>query len=304
MDMGVLSLLGNNVKVHFAGSDGQVDAGIALRCAKVNYNLYSVYGYILNKTPESDFRLSPNDMLKINDNDFGHIIQDSGLFTLMFGAQKGQTQTIDSLTIWQDKLIEFVTQNQLKCTCVEIDCQKVLGVEEAWYFRKRMKEKLPNNRIINVFHFEDGMKGLDRLIEFAEYIAIFVPEIRIIKRKTYKEDVARIAHYIKQKKPEIDIHLLGCTELDMLKQNKFCTSADSTSWITGMRYGNVNMTRHHEKEIGQDILERRMHICKMIADEKGVDIQTTQNSLQRTAKMSICASICKKEYETAAGSQD
>lgn len=297
-------MLGNNIKVHFAGSDGQADAGIALRSAGVNYNLYSVYGYILNKTPESNFRLPRDDVLKMNDDDFKHVIQDSGLFTLMFGAQKGKVQTVDTLTIWQDKLIEFVLQNNLKSTCVEIDCQKVLGVEEAWYFRERMKQKLPNNRIINVFHFEDGMKGLDRLIEFAEYIAISVPEIRIIKRKTYKEDVAKLAHYIKQKKPEIDIHLLGCTELDMLRQNKFCTSADSTSWITGMRYGNVNMTKHHEKEIGKEILRKRMCICKMIADQKGVNIETTQNSLQRTAKMSICASICKKEYETAAGSQD
>ncbi len=39
----------------------------------------------------------------------------------------------------------------------------------AWDFRQRMKKDLPNNRIINVFHLEDGMKGLDRMIEFAEY---------------------------------------------------------------------------------------------------------------------------------------
>ena len=39
-----------------------------------------------------------------------HVIQDSGLFTLMFGAGKGQAQTLESLTEWQDKLIAFVSR--------------------------------------------------------------------------------------------------------------------------------------------------------------------------------------------------
>ena len=70
-------------------------------------------------------------------------------------------------------------------TCVEIDCQKVLGVEDAWYFRERMRRRLKNPQI-NVFHFEDGRRGLDRLIDFSSYIALSIPELRIIKPKTFR----------------------------------------------------------------------------------------------------------------------
>ena len=69
--------------------------------------------------------------MKLNQENMNHIIQDSGLFTLMFGAKKGEKQTKETLTLWQDKLIKFVLENDLNSTCVEIDCQKV------WVLRKR-----------------------------------------------------------------------------------------------------------------------------------------------------------------------
>lgn len=99
-----------------------------------------------------------------------------------------------------------------------------------------MKQDCPNNRIINVFHIEDGQKGLDRMIEFSDYIAISVPELRFLKKKNH---TYHLAHYIKNKKPEIDIHLLGCTELKMLKDLSFCSSADSTTWIAAKRFGYI-----------------------------------------------------------------
>lgn len=166
------------------------------------------------------------------------MILDSGLFTLMFGGGKGTPQTKESLTLWQDKTFKFIRQNNFNGTLVEIDCQKVLGVEEAWYFRKRQKEMLPN-RAINVFHYEDGQKGLDRLIEFSDYIAISVPEIRIIHPRTFRQDCHRLACYIKNKKPEIDIHLLGCTDKQMLRENNFCTTSDSSSWTGVYRFASI-----------------------------------------------------------------
>ena len=62
--------------------------------------------------------------------------------------------------------------NQLILKTYRAISQKLLGTDLAWELRKEMRDQLPNNRIINVFHFEDGKYGLDRLIEFAEYIAI------------------------------------------------------------------------------------------------------------------------------------
>lgn len=204
MGLGVRELFDNNIKVHFAGSDGGEIFYAALLAAQTKYRLFSCYKYILKRRPDDDFRLPADHVIRVQDTVNRHVIQDSGLFTLMFGAGKGQTQTLESLTEWQDKLIAFVQQNDLRCTCVELDCQKVLGVREAWYLRERMK-KLLDNPQINVFHFEDGMRGLDSLIDFSDYIALSIPELRIIKPKTFREDTRYLTHYIKNRKPEIDI---------------------------------------------------------------------------------------------------
>lgn len=229
-------MLGENLKVHFAGSDGQAGFYAALAAAEVRYRLYSCYWYIANKPPDADFRLPEGHVLRTEVRENRHVIQDSGLFTLMFGKGKGQRQTRESLTEWQDKLTAFVRQNGLDVTCVEIDCQKVLGVEDAWYFRERMR-RLLGNRQINVFHFEDGRRGLDRMIAFSDYIALSIPELWLIKPKTFREDTRYLAGYIKDRKPEIDIHLLGCTDMKIIEQNRFCTSADSTAWLSGVRFG-------------------------------------------------------------------
>ena len=203
MGLGVRELFDNNIKVHFAGSDGGEIFYAALLAAQTKYRLFSCYKYILKRRPDDDFRLPADHVIRVQDTVNRHVIQDSGLFTLMFGAGKGQAQTLESLTEWQDKLIAFVQQNNLRCTCVELDCQKVLGVREAWYFRERMK-KLLDNPQINVFHFEDGMQGLDSLIDFSDYIALSIPELRIIKPKTFREDTRYLTHYIKNRKPEMD----------------------------------------------------------------------------------------------------
>ena len=132
MGLGVRELFDNNIKVHFAGSDGGEIFYAALLAAQTKYRLFSCYKYILKSRPDDDFRLPADHVIRVQDTVNRHVIQDSGLFTLMFGAGKGQAQTLESLTEWQDKLIAFVQQNNLRCTCVELDCQKVLG--QNWIF--------------------------------------------------------------------------------------------------------------------------------------------------------------------------
>ena len=301
--MGVPGLFDNNVKIHFAGSDGEEIFYAALCAAQTNYRLYSCYKYIYGKRPDADFRLPDNHVIKAQDKANRHVIQDSGLFTLMFGAGKGMKQNRESLTAWQDCLIAFVKQNGIRATCVEIDCQKILGVEDAWYFRERMRRLLPNPQI-NVFHFEDGRKGLDRLIEFADYIAISVPEIRIVKPKTFREDTKYLAHYIKNKKPEIDSHLLGCTDFKMIAENNFCTSADSTSWLSGVKFGHFSDGNRmgHVNEFRRDLFYERQAQVKEILDQRGVALKP--KTLNYCTNASICATICKQRYERSAGPQN
>ena len=291
--------LGSNIKVHFAGSDYDNRCIDSLEVANVHYRLFTVYYAIAGKKLGDDFR-DKTGVTQRQQGLFKHVILDSGLFTLMFGGQKGVKQTVNSLQEWQDKTFEFIRQNNYSGTLVEIDCQKLLGVEAAWYFRKRAKDKL-SNRQINVFHYEDGRKGLDRLIEFSDYIAISVPEIRIIHPKTFREDTHAPACYCKNKKPEIDIHLLGCTDKRMLLENRFCTTADSSSWTGVYRYATVQgKNMHHlKRDVYEDAERRYMQFVGKDAWEK---------KPERTKRICvwelISAEIHKRTYEQYAGNQD
>jgi aspartate/glutamate racemase len=195
---------------------------------------------------------------------------------------------------WFEELINFTLKESQGIICVEVDCQKILGVEKAWEYRQRMRNLIPN-KIINVFHLEDEKKGLDRLIEFSDYIAISVPELRIHKLKTYKEDVFKLSNYIKNKKPNIDIHLLGCTELEMLKQNNFCTSADSTTYTASKRYGFLK--GNHVKNIDTE------KVKKLVGENIFNEVKRYNND-RNTATLLLTIYDLLNKYRHYAGNQD
>jgi hypothetical protein len=227
----------SNLKVHFAGAECLIRASLILKGVNSNYSLFTIFPFLCEsfgiKHGYQTKGVSYSEIANFNYNNSKHCIQDSGLFSLMFGSYKGK-KDLDFITKWYENLVQVTSEGNYKGTVVEVDCQKVLGVEKAWEFREKMRNDLPNNRQINVFHKEDGQKGLDRLIEFSNYIAISVPELRVLGQKNYTH---KIAHYIKNKKPSIDIHLLGCTENKMIKELNFCSSADSTSWVSFNKFG-------------------------------------------------------------------
>lgn len=239
-------MLGNNVKIHFAGSDGEENFYAALNAADTRYRLYSCYKYIVSKKPDDNFKLPEGHVIVDQCHTAKHVIQDSGLFTLMFGAGKGQKQTISTLTEWQDKLMAFVKQNHITASIVEIDCQKVLGPEEAWYFRQRMKDMMP----------------------------------------------------------EIDIHLLGCTDFKIIRENNFCTSADSTSWLSGVKYGYIDdgYRKEHIRNFKRSLFNEREQQVKAMLESRGVEIK--QKTLEYTTNASLCATICKDLYARTCGPQD
>ena len=295
--------LGENVKVHFAGAEN-VDFSWVLHDAGVKYFLFTVLPFIMD---QFDIRwgritnakhLFPHEVLPKIAN---HVIMDSGLFTLMFGACKNVQPDEAFIRRYKDAIVEFVNQHEAwNLTCVECDCQKLLGTDLAWELRTQMREQLPNNRIINVFHFEDGKKGLDRLIEFSEYIAISVPELRIVKPKTYKEDTYKLASYIKERKPEIDIHLLGGTERKMLQRCKFCTSADSTTWQQVNRYGGILGYRTREIK-PEKVREGRENIARLLNE---LNIPITEKRLEYYYHFWMAGHLLLREYTKYAGSQE
>lgn len=285
--------LPDNIKVHYAG----IESGIHYKIAHslgVNYFLYTAYPFVSRLLkPKSDISKIDFSYLRFLSQHCKHVIQDSGLFTLMFGAMKGKKDSA-LMNRWYDKLIEFTLTCNNGATVVEIDCQKVLGVQAAWDFRKRMREDLPkSNRIINVFHLEDGIKGLDRLIDFSEYIAISVPELRIAGKSCY---VNKIARYIKRRKPTIDIHLLGCTEKELLKENTFCTSSDSTTWLSSIRYGYIK--GRHIRNINSE------KIKGLIGPDIYNDLSKTNYKQRDLNALCLDITLLKKKYQEWCGNQN
>lgn len=287
----------SNIKVHFAGAE-VMPQFYAIEQLGIKYTLYTAFPFLERTVLQS--KKSPLIPCHLKGNEFKipnyiaskskHCIQDSGLFTLMFGSHKGQKDE-KLMNAWYDGLVNFTLNNNNGATCVEVDCQKILGVEKAWEYRERLAKDIPN-RIINVFHKEDGQRGLDRLIEFSNYIAISVPELRFLGQKN---SVVKIANYIKNKKPTIDIHLLGCTELKVLKELSFCSSADSTSYKSGLRYGFIN---------GRHVRNLKTNMIKKIISEEGYElINKYSNDINTNA---IIANIyyLNNQYTKYAGSQD
>lgn len=291
-------LFRDNIKVHFAGCEVQ-NQFIATKAMGVKYYLYTAFPFVERKVfPKAKSPIMPLKWQKENpyiipqyiiENSI-HTIQDSGLFTLMFGSQKGKKDE-QLMNKWYNELIEFTLQYGKGATCVEVDCQKILGVEKAWEFRERMRRDIPN-RIINVFHKEDGQKGLDRLIEYSDYIAISVPELRFAKQKKYTDN---IAHYIKRKKPGIDIHLLGCTELEMIKRLNFCTSCDSTTYIAPKRFGYLE---------GKQISRINPEKVRKLVGDKAFDEILEYNKESNTCALLLSIYNLQNQYVKYAGNQD
>jgi len=283
----------SNIKVHFAATEN-VNQFNALMGLGSNYSLYTVYPFlerVLFKKAKHpligcQYKTKPNEIPQFIIQNSRHTIQDSGLFTLMFGSQGGKHDK-SFLDSYCDALIDFTNSFGQGSTMVEMDTQKIFGVESAWEYRDRIS-KACKNRMINVFHIEDGQKGLDRLIEYSDFIAISVPELRFAGKKNY---CINIANYIKNKKPSIDIHLLGCTEMKLVQHLKFCTSCDSSSYTSGVRYGWINgkrisriIERSGEQLVGGECYNlMTQHISPSIADALILNIKSEMMKYEQYA---------------------
>jgi len=212
------------MKVHFAGHE---DVGMSkpLKKAGVNYVLGSFYQIRRYKNEQAI------NFIKCL-NSYKHTIIDSGLFTLMFGAKSHTVLTEQMIIDWQNDYANFVNKTGYKHSIVECDVQKKISPEFAWEMRKKFKTQV-NVPIINVYHLED--ENPDKLIDHADYIAVSVPELRF---NVSNKERMRITRYISQKATSKGkkVHLLGCTELKMMKEFQYCYSCDSTSWFSGSRF--------------------------------------------------------------------
>ena len=294
-----------NLKVHFASGENIAHSYSLSKGGGVRYMLWTVFPFIASclNIKAMSFNEEVPVYQEFKRLDFRHTIMDSGIYTLCWGAHSGR-RTEKEIETWYQALVQFVLENKIQSIIVEVDCQAILGVEDAWKFRERMREDLPDNRIINVWHLEDGHRGLDRLIEFTDFIALGLPELRTtgLKKAPYV-----LSDYIKNRKPEIDIHLLGCTGEEMLQDLQWCTSTDSTSWLTLLRYGAIMNWKTRQVFSRKDILlEKIRDEYGWVADRFKIRYhkELTEGMRDVYCLDAFCAEFWKQEYTRVCGDQN
>lgn len=173
-------------------------------------------------------------------------ITDSGLFTMMFGAGSGKTYTYEDLQSYTDKYLANINAMEYKDYIVEMDVIKLLGREKLQSFRDKFIAHYPIEKTIFVWHIEETIEGWEEMCRRYPYVAISVPELRIVmKRKYLKTFIQKMIKKALDINPDIKIHLLGCTSNYLLEQGGYY-SADSTSWQGALRFGSfaVPHNRH------------------------------------------------------------
>tara|TARA_R100000781_G_C4070230_1_gene124214 strand:+ start:439 stop:1308 length:870 start_codon:yes stop_codon:yes gene_type:complete len=165
-------------------------------------------------------------------------VMDSGLFTMMFGAGSNKTYTEKDLLEYTNNYINRMTEIDFEGYIVEMDVHKVLGLESLKTFRDIFEDRWPLEKTIYVWHVEEKEDGFRKLCKKYPYIAISIPELRKVLngRKTLKNAVKHLISLANSINPNIKIHLLGCTQQDLMLQKGYY-SCDSTSWLAGSKYG-------------------------------------------------------------------
>lgn len=152
---------------------------------------------------------------------------DSGAFTF-FSAGGGVK--------WDDYIKQyaaFINRNNVKYY-FELDIDNLIGYDKVLYFRARL-EDMTGKPCIPVWHKSRGHAEFAKMCEQYSYVAIGGIVTGEIKRKEYKyfPQLIRTAH-----KHGAKIHGLGFTNVQGLRRFHF-DSVDSTSWLSGGRYGTV-----------------------------------------------------------------
>lgn len=151
---------------------------------------------------------------------------DSGAFTFMMGTEKD----VD----WDDytlRYADFINRNHIK-QYFELDIDCIVGYDEV----KRLRKVLETNtgtQCIPVWHKSRGKEEFLQLCESYPYIAIGGIVSGEVKPSQYR----LFPWFINEAhKRDCRVHGLGFTNTALLKKIHF-DSVDSTSWLSGGRFG-------------------------------------------------------------------
>lgn len=179
-----------------------------------------------------------------------HAITDSGIFQLLYKGTKSNIHKErriirpESFYInYQNEYIKYIKSLPVKFVVVECDVQAVAGQEIAWKLRRELYDKL-DNRIMSVWHRCDGIEGMQKLLEFTDYLGIAYHT----DGSTADDVKAAVKYAYSHKKPNQDIHILGTAEVKLInslryKAGSMVTSVDMSNWV---RFFKGGITRHYK----------------------------------------------------------
>lgn len=178
-----------------------------------------------------------------------HLVMDSGLFSLMFGSEKGTLpETYEAYRDYTRRYLDDVAKWDFPMTIVEADTHRLLGMDATLRLREEFEPL--GDLAMYVWHYPEGLDGLERLAREKSFIAVSVPEMRMLssggshvgQNKKVKGMVGNLLRRIHRACGDSPprIHLLGCTVEEMM-QTRLAWSCDSTSWLGGIMYGTATM---------------------------------------------------------------
>jgi hypothetical protein len=208
----------NNLKLYLAGNDGN---------KKELFNIYLKDIYIL----QSYYHMSSQKYMIPLLPHFKNFLLDSGAFTFLNLIK-------DKKINWEEYVIkygEFIKQHDIKLF-FELDIDPIVGLKEVERLRDLL-EKTSERKCIPVWHKSRGLDYWKQMCKDYDYIAIGGIVTQEIKRSEYDVfyPLLKIA-----KENNCKVHGLGFTNLKGLEKYKFY-SVDSTSWLSGNRFGSVYM---------------------------------------------------------------
>jgi len=153
---------------------------------------------------------------------------DSGAFTFM-KKKKGNIDWDEYIVSYANFINTYKVENFF-----ELDIDNIVGIKEVERLRNKL-EQLTNKQSIPVWHKSRGLDYWKEMVKNYKYVAIGGIVTKEIKPEQY--DI--FIHLINiANKNNCKVHGLGFTNLNGLKKYKFY-SVDSTSWLSGNRFGCV-----------------------------------------------------------------
>jgi hypothetical protein len=228
-------------------------------------------------------------------------ICDSGLFTLMFGCGKGGKYDLSFMKEYTKNYIEAAKNYKInQLTIVESDVHKLLGMKSVFELRKQFEDSGMN--VIYVWHREEGIEGLYRMAEKYNYIAISVPELRILCKNNvrYQDAVKDLERKILANVNRLPkIHLLGNTVMETMETN-VSYSCDSTSWKAGGRWGKyihyTNGTLKPKILSDKDYLYAKHLVEKKFPDEWNKMVETYRVRSEKCLQYMLSSYLAVRSY--------